>query len=121
MSDQTLSIVAGTTFDFELTWETQNADGELDPVDITGCQVVLQIRNAVDDSLLLSCSTQAEEVTVTDPKTGKMQFHIAPSKTANQDVAAWKEARWEVRVIFPSDDVYSLVRGWAKLIVGIVK
>ncbi|MEL0623817.1 hypothetical protein V6238_12015 [Marinomonas arenicola] len=121
MTDQTLSIVAGTTFDFELIWETQNVNGGLEAVDITGCQVDLQIRNAVNDSLLISCSMETKEVTVIDPQSGTMQFHIAPSKTVNQDVAAWKDARWEVRVTFPSDDVYSLVRGWAKLIIGVVK
>lgn len=121
MDEQNLPLVTGTTFDFELTWETENEQNLLEPVDITGCSVDLQVRGMISKSLLLSCTSLAGEVTVTDPSTGKMKFHIAPSKTADQDVAAWGDARWEVKVMFPSGDAYSLVRGWATLAAGAVQ
>jgi len=121
MDEQDLPLVTGTTFDFELTWETENEQGELEPVDITGCSVDLQVRGMTSKALLLSCTSVAGEVTVADPTTGKMEFHIAPGKTSGQDVTAWQDARWEVKVTFPSGDAYSLVRGWAKLAAGAVQ
>lgn len=120
MDDQTLPLVAGTTFDFDLTWETENEQRELEPVDITGCSIELQIRTASTKSLLLRCSLTDGEISVADPTTGKMNIHIAPDKTVNQDIDDWQSARWEVRVTFPSGDAYSLVRGWAKLAAGTV-
>ncbi|HCH5506008.1 TPA: hypothetical protein NKZ29_004450 [Vibrio parahaemolyticus] len=121
MDEQDLPLVAGTTFDFELTWETENDQGELEPVDITGCSVVLQVRGMTSKVLLMSCTSTDGDITVEDPVTGRMEIHISPEKTANQDVNVWQDARWEVRVIFPSGDAYSLVRGWAKLTVGSVQ
>ncbi|MBO1894233.1 hypothetical protein HNW13_000235 [Shewanella sp. BF02_Schw] len=50
-----------------------------------------------------------------------MAIHISPGKTTGQQADAWQDARWEVRVTFPSGDAYSLVRGWARLTVGAVQ
>ena len=121
MDEQNLPLVTGITFDFELTWETENELGVLEPIDITGCSVDLQVRSMSSNALLMACTSVAGEITIADPTTGKMEFHIDPGKTAGQDVSTWSDARWEVRVTFPSGDAYSLVSGWAKLTAGVVQ
>jgi len=121
MDEQELPLVTGTTFDFELTWETENEAGVLQPVDITGCSITLQVRSSVSNTLLVSCTSMAGDITVTEPTKGRMAIHISPEKTAGQQADAWQDAHWEVRVTFPSGDAYSLVRGWARLTVGAVQ
>lgn len=121
MDEQKLPLVAGTTFNFELVWESESDSGRLQPVDITGCTAVLQVRNEESSELLLSCTSAEGSITLPEPTRGLIAVHIAPSKTASQDVCAWQNARWELRVTFPSDDTYSLVRGWATLIKGVVQ
>lgn len=121
MDEQELPLVSGTTFDFELTWETETEAGPMKPVDITGCSIDLQVRGSASNALLVSCTSLAGDITVTDPTKGKMAIHISPGKTTGQQADAWQDARWEVRVTFPSGDAYSLVRGWARLTVGAVQ
>lgn len=121
MDEQSLELVSGTTFNFELIWETEADNGRLQPVDITGCSVVLQVRNGANNELLLSCTSAEGSITLPEPSQGHIAVHIAPSKTLSQDINAWQDARWELRVTFPSDDTYSLVRGWATLTKGVVQ
>ena len=117
MSDQDIEIITGTTFDFDLEWQSEDDSGVLASVDITGCNVDLQVRSKSSGELLLSCDL-SDGVNVPDPTNGQMFFHIAPSKTVNPDFKLWQDARWGVRVTFPSDDAYSLAQGWVKLQAG---
>ncbi|MGI2068102.1 hypothetical protein [Shewanella sp. MF08487] len=120
MDEQELPLVAGTTFDFSVKWEAESDAGGLQPVNITGCSISLQVRNAANE-LLLDCNSVAGDITSPEPANGQIFVHIAPSKTVGKTLDAWADARWELRVTFPSGDAYSLVRGWSTLSVGAVQ
>lgn len=120
LDEQDLTLIRGTTFDFELDWQSENDQGAMVPVDITGCSATLQIRSQASNDLLVECTSVAGDITITDATLGQLQVHIAPEKTSGQNVDDWGDARWELRITFPSGDVYSLVRGWAKLMPGVV-
>ena len=120
LDEQDLNLIRGTTFDFELGWQSENDQGAMVPVDINGCSATLQIRSQANNDLLVECTSVAGEITITDATLGQLKVHIAPEKTSGQSVDGWSDARWELRITFSSGDVYSLVRGWAKLIPGVV-
>lgn len=112
-----LEIIAGTTFGFEATWE--DGSGEQTPIDITGCAVRFQIRTAGGE-LLVDCSTEDGRIDVEDPTTGNIAVQIQPPQTVGQVPERWQGAQYELRVYFPSGDTYSILRGRAKLIRGVI-
>lgn len=120
MYDEELCLVEGTTLNFEVIWEAGEG-GERKPVDITNCHIDFQIRSRSTNNLLLACSTQDDGIQVSDPTTGTIAVHVVPEKTTNQNIENWQDACWELRVRFPSGDIYSLIRGWAKFIAGVVQ
>lgn len=117
-----LEIIAGTTFDFEVTWRNQDGTG----MDITDCSVKFQIRTR-SGSVLVDCSTDKGNVHLSDAKSGVIAVHIAPKQTASYKPAQVTSGyspdntqSYELRVYFPSGDVYSLLRGTARLIQGAI-
>ena len=115
MFNENLALIAGTTFDFDLTWETKNENGQFEPVIISGCIVEFEIRKSGDDTLLVRCSTDDGSIKVLAPETGKMDLHISPEKTWDQKSDSWRDAIWEVVVTYPSLDKYSIAWGSASL------
>lgn len=115
MFNDNLPLVAGATFDFELTWETKDETNVLKPVKLMGCTVEFEVRKSGDDTLLVRCTTEDGNITVPEPETGQVFIHIPPDKTANQLPENWRDAIWEVVVTFPSLDKYSIAWGSASL------
>ena len=120
MFNENLPLVAGSTFDFELKWQTEDEFKRLEPVKLTNCEVEFEIRKSSDNSLLLRCSTQDDGITIA-PESGEIYIHLTPSKTADHSPENWRDALWEVVVIFPSVDKYSIAWGSASLRRNIVK
>ncbi|EAZ2875447.1 hypothetical protein AYI72_22445 [Shewanella algae] len=112
-----LEIVAGTTFGFEVTWE--DGSGTQTPIDISGCAVRFQVRTGTD-KLLVDCSTENGCIEVTDPATGTIAVQVKPEQTRGHYPSQWEGADYELRVYFPSGDVYSILRGRAKLLRGAI-
>ncbi|MGM0985424.1 MAG: hypothetical protein ACQEXI_00340 [Pseudomonadota bacterium] len=110
-----LSIVEGTTYAFALDW-TQ-PDGA--PVDLAGCQARFVIAPAAEDTPLVDCTTDNGAITL-DAAAGHIAIRIAPEMTAGRYSRAWAGARYELRLTFPSGDVYSLLRGRAQLTPGVI-
>ena len=113
--NQNLPLIAGRTFDFDLTWQTKDENGAWEPVNLTGCTVELEIRKSTDDTLLVRCSSEAGNIKIPEPESGEILFHIAPEQTNDQDPNQWTDAIWEVVVTYPSLDKYSIFWGSATL------
>lgn len=114
MNGPTFQIVEGTTFGFELTW----SDAAGAPIDITGCAARFVICPASSSQVLAECTTQADGVTL-GGATGEVAVALAPSKTAGKHSKQWQGARYELRLEYPSGDVYSLLRGMIALEPGL--
>lgn len=117
MAAPDLEIISGTTFGFEVTWES--AGESRTPVDVSGCTVRFQVSSG--SSLLLESTTENGGIAVSDPAAGRIAVQVKPSQTAGQDPDEWELAAYELRVYFPSGDVYSILRGRAALLMGAIR
>jgi hypothetical protein len=115
MFNENLALIAGATFDFDLTWETKDEAGVFSPVIINDCSAEFEIRKSGSNELLVRCSADDGSVKVTAPESGKIDIHIAPEKTLNHLPDNWRDAIWEVVITFPSLDKYSIAWGSASL------
>lgn len=118
MNGPDMTLVEGTTFGFSLTWESSGTPRE--PIDIEGCAVVFRICPASSSQVLAECTTEDGGITV-GPEKGQMSVRLAPEKTAGTSGALWVGARYELRVMYPSGDVYSLVRGQLRLVPAVIE
>ena len=116
MSAPTLTLIEGTTLAFSTAWA--DADEARTPVDMTGCTARFVIVPEDSRRALVECTTQNGGIEI-DVATGTLSIRVAPEQTAEQLSDAWKHARYELRVMFPSGDVYSLLRGKAALTAGV--
>lgn len=114
MNGPTFQIVEGTTFGFELTW----SDAAGAPIDITGCAARFVICPASSSQVLAECTTEGGGITL-GGLTGEVVVSLAPSKTADKYSKQWQGARYELRIEYPSGDVYSLLRGTVALSQGL--
>ncbi|AWG87332.1 TPA: hypothetical protein ACX3GV_004548 [Vibrio parahaemolyticus] len=117
MAASDLRLVAGTTFGFSMTWETENEAGELAPVDITGCSAKFVMKAKASGAVLATAST-GDGVEIPDGPTGEVVVTLAPEKTAGLTEAKIGQVGYELRVYFPSGDVYSLVIGFVAIVEG---
>ncbi|MDQ7735522.1 hypothetical protein QT231_22715 [Halomonas sp. SpR1] len=111
----TISMVAGTTYRFSAAWA--NEEPAATPIDLTGCEAVFVVATT-QGAPLLSCETGNGIELV--PSEGGISVHIRPEQTAGAISPEWSGARYELRVTFPSGDVYSLLRGHFQLTPGVL-
>lgn len=116
-----LEVVTGTTFGFDVTWTDHNGNG----IDITGCVMKFQIR-ADDGSVVVAGTTEDGCIVITDATAGAFTVTIPPDQTRRyrspitEPYFPSPPLRYELRIYFPSGDVYSVLRGSAKLIDGVI-
>lgn len=111
----TISMVAGTTYRFSAAWASE--DPAATPIDLTGCEATFMVATT-QGAPLLSCETgNGIEL---EPERGGINVHIRPEQTAGAVSPSWSGARYELRVTFPSGDVYSLLRGHFQLTPGVI-
>lgn len=115
MSAPLISIVAGTTYAFEVVWSTEDA-GHTAPVDLTGATAQFTIATP---ELELITLTHADGITIT-AETGTLSIRVPPEATAEDDPLDWRGARYELRVTL-GRDVYSLLIGAARLLDGVIE
>lgn len=118
MNGPEMTLIEGTTFGFGITWEDSGTPRE--PIDIAGCAAVYRICPASSSQTLAECTTEDGGITI-GPLKGQLTVNLAPEKTAGKSGALWSGARYELRVMYPSGDVYSLVRGQARLIPAVIE
>ena len=110
----TLSMVAGTTYRFSAGWASE--DPAATPVNLTGCEANFVVATT-QGAPLLTCETgNGIEL---EPERGGINVHIRPEQTAGKVTREWSGARYELRVIFPNGDVFSLLRGHFQLLPGV--
>lgn len=118
MNGPDFTIVEGTTFGFGITWEDSGTPREA--IDIGGCTAVFRICPASSNQTLAECTTEDGGVKI-GPLKGQLSVNLAPGKTAGTSGALWTGARYELRVMYASGEVYSLVRGLARLIPAVIE
>lgn len=118
MNGPDMTLVEGTTFGFSLTWENSGTPRE--PIDIGGCSAVFRICPASSSQVLAECTTEDGGIVI-GPDAGRMAVRLAPEKTAGTSGGLWAGARYELRVMYPSGDVYSLVRGQIRLVPAVIE
>lgn len=118
MNGPDFTIVEGTTFGFGITWEDSGTPREA--IDIGGCTAVFRVCPASSNQTLAECTTEDGGVSI-GPLKGQLSVSLAPGKTAGTSGALWSGARYELRVMYPSGEVYSLVRGQARLIPAVIE
>lgn len=115
MNGPTLELIEGTTFGFEATW----SDSTGAPIDVTGCVARFVICPADSARPLVECSTEDGGISL-GGAAGTVAVSLAPGKTAGRHSKQWQGARYELRVEYPSGDVYSLLRGTVALSPGLL-
>ena len=103
-----MAVFQGKTIAFDVIW------GGSSPIDVTGYQATLQIRDHADN-LMLEMSTANGKCTVggTD---GKLTF----SGTESDSRSVAKVGKWELELVTPSGSVYRAVSGYVTPIEEIV-
>ncbi len=119
MADSDLRMTAGTTFDFGITWQTQNGD-QLIPVDITGCTACFQMRVVSTGALLAEAKTEGDGIDIPNGPDGSISVSIHPSKTLGLNSYRIGKVQYELRVYFPSGDVYSVISGSIAIVGGVI-
>ncbi|EPF1455252.1 hypothetical protein AVM47_033695 [Pseudomonas aeruginosa] len=115
MNGPTLELIEGATFGFEVTW----SDSTGAPIDVTGCAARFVICPADSTRPLVACSTEDGGIAL-GGIAGTVAVSLAPAKTAGTHNKQWQGARYELRVEYPSGDVYSLLRGTVALSPGLL-
>ncbi|WP_110675333.1 hypothetical protein [Salinicola sp. RZ23] len=115
MSAPLISLVAGTTYAFEVEWSTEDA-GRTAPVDLTGATARFVIASSERPLVELR---DGDGITIA-PATGTLAIRIPPVATAGHDPLDWRGARYELRVTL-GRDVYSLMIGVARLLDGVIE
>lgn len=121
MAGSDLEIVAGTTFAFSVAWQ-QKDGAQLSAVDITGCSVRFQVRDAKSDELLIDAGTDGRGVEIPVGTDGVINVSISPGVTRAIKPRALGAAVYELRVYFPSGEVYPVLPpGLAVITQGVIR
>lgn len=110
-----LEFVEGTTFGFEAAW----TDAQGAPIDVTGCGARFVICPADSTHPLVECTTEDGGI-VLGGQAGTVVISLLPERTRGRHSRQWVGARYELRIEYPSGDVYSLLRGTIKLLPGLL-
>lgn len=114
-----LSIIAGTTFGFDVSWTT--GDDSNPYVKLFGCTAVFVVRS-IEGEVLVRGTTESGHITIIEhqQQSDALDIKVTHDQTQGHQPTAWENASYEVRVTFPSGDPYSILRGPAVLIKGAV-
>lgn len=118
MASSDLELVSGTSFGFDVVW-SERVDGKESERRLDGCRVRFQVVSS--GRVRVDCSTENNAVLIDQAKPGWIRVNISPDMTRGQTAGGWLDARYELRVYFPSGDEYSLLRGQARLIDGVIR
>lgn len=120
MAASDLKLIAGTTFSFGVTWQTQAGD-VVTPVDITGCTARFQMREVASGALLAQASTESDGIKIIDGVKGEISVSLLPTKTKGLTNKIIGDVAYELRGYFPSGDVYTLMSGFVAIVEGVIR
>lgn len=106
-----LEIYQGSTFRKGFQWKIQSTDL---PMDLTGCQIKMQIKeSACSNTAIIECSTANGGAVFESEIDAKWYVEILPEDTMLLSPIRYA---YDMDVIFPSGDVYTIARGTIKVI-----
>lgn len=117
--DSDLRVVSGTSLGFTTEWRQQNEAGEWQAVNITGCTARFAMRDTATGAVLLTATT-GDGITIANGSDGVIDVNIPPQKTHGLAPAVIGDVDYELRVYFPSGDVYSLIMGYVAIVAGVI-
>lgn len=109
-----LHIQAGRSFRFKVGWQNRNTEAGqsiLQPVDISNCQLVCELRNVADHALLARADSDDNGITILDAENALVSVFFAPQLTKGLPTITLGDAVYELVCRFPSGDAYSVLRG----------
>ncbi len=109
-----MSIFVGSVFEEQFTFVE---DDETTPIDLTGCEMHMQVRATLaSEDVLVELSTEDGTVELTDPANGAFRLILTAPDT--DDLAAVVDAVYDLKVTPASgpDDEYTLLTGKVQII-----
>lgn len=109
-----LHIQAGRSYRFKVGWKnrtTQDGQQSMQPVNITNCQMVCEIRSQADKSLIARADSNGNGIDILNAEDALVSVCFSPETTKGQPATKLGEAVYELMCRFPSGDAYSVVRG----------
>lgn len=119
MSASDLQMTAGTTFAFGVTWQTRDGD-HLVPVDVSGCSARFQMRDTESGKLLAEANS-VDGIDIPDGPAGQLRVSLHPDKTKTLGAYPLGRVVYELRVYFPSGDVYPVMSGFVAIAQGVIR
>lgn len=121
MASSDLELTPGTTFAFAVTWQQKNGD-QLVPVDISGCTARFQVRDDTTGETLIDAQTEGRGIDIPLGKDGLIKVSVGPSITRGIKPRSFGQVRYELRVYFPSGDVYAVLPpGFVSISSGVIR
>lgn len=120
MSASDLQMTAGTTFAFGVTWQTKDGD-QLVPVDVSGCSARFQMRDMESDLVLAEAASNGDGIEIPDGPSGELRVSLHPDKTKALSAYPLGRVAYELRVYFPSGDVYPVMSGFVAIAQGVIR
>lgn len=106
-----LEIYQGSTFRKGFQWKIQSTDL---PMDLTGCQVKMQIRESeCSETVAVECSTANGGAVIESAIDGKWYVEIASDDNLLLNPIRYV---YDMDITFPSGDVFTVARGVIKVI-----
>lgn len=103
-----LTIYQGATFCRPITWSTQEAGGPESPVDLTGYEVRMHIRERLDSpEVLLELTTDNGRIVITDATAGAFELRLTAEETEALD---WRTGVYDLEMVAPDGPPATVVR-----------
>lgn len=119
MSASDLQMTAGTTFAFGVTWQTKDGD-QMVPVDVSGCSARFQMRDMQSGGVLAEAGS-GDGIDIPDGPGGEIRVSLHPEKTKGLAAYPLGRVAYELRVYFPSGDVYPVMSGFVAIVQGVIR
>lgn len=105
-------IVQGETFPFEIDY--QDPDGN--PIDLTGLNIIMEVRDKPAGRILCATCTLTDGITV-DNLNGKIFIELTPAKTKK---FTYPRAAYQIEATDSTGQVINILKGWFKVEAGTV-
>lgn len=107
-----LRVEQGTSFARQITWEKPKVPADpndpFEPVDLTGCEMLMQVRLEPGSPVIIELSTDDGQILITDALGGIFTMSLTPAETAALTPGWYK---FDLLVTFPNTDVVRLLEG----------
>jgi len=106
-------VTQGETFPLELQYQ----DPDENPIDITGINIVMEIKDKPGGNVLCARLTVGDGITISDPTTGVMEITISPERTR---VFNYPRAAYEILGTDQYGENILFLQGWFEVSIGLI-